>query len=212
MTGRAARTRERILNTSLALFNDLGEPRVTTNQIADETDISPGNLYYHFHNKDEIVFRLFERFESRIQETLVTPETRAPDMEDMWLYLHLIFEIIWEYRFLYRDLPHLLGRDRKLHNHFRRIIDRKIATARAICEGLVASGVMEASPEEIQAVAENIALVATQWLTFQGIRHRNAALDQELGRGVYQVISLVVPYLRGEARALLNQLSRVYLI
>jgi len=212
MSGRAARTRERILATSLALFNDLGEPRVTTNQIADETDISPGNLYYHFHNKDDIVHCLFERFESRIQEILVTPQSRAADMEDMWLYLHLIFEVIWEYRFLYRDLPHLLGRDRKLQQRFRRIIDRKVATAAAILEGLVSSGVMAASPEEIQAVAENIALLATQWLTFQQLRHRAAPLDQQLGRGVYQVISLVVPYLRGEARTLLDRLSRVYLV
>ncbi|HUM91599.1 MAG TPA: TetR/AcrR family transcriptional regulator, partial [Candidatus Competibacter sp.] len=92
------KTRDRILQTSLQLFNECGEPRVTTNHIADELDISPGNLYYHFRNKDQIISLLFQQFEQRMEAALQVPERRVPDLEDMWLYLHLVFENIWEYR------------------------------------------------------------------------------------------------------------------
>lgn len=208
------KTRDRILQTSLQLFNECGEPRITTNHIADELDISPGNLYYHFRNKDDIIALLFQQFEKRMETALQTPQRRIPDMEDMWLYLHLVFENIWEYRFLYRDLDNILGRNRKLRTHFRRILERKVNTAAAICQGLTEAGVMTATAEEIAALAQNIAVVATYWLNFQGIRASNPTQDSDsahLALGVYQVLSLVAPFLNGEARELLRQLSREYL-
>ena len=70
------RTRERIIETSLRLFNDFGEPNVTTTVIADEMNISPGNLYYHFNNKDEIIESIFVVFEREIEDTLAVPTRR----------------------------------------------------------------------------------------------------------------------------------------
>ena len=69
----ARHTSERILDTSLAMFNAQGEPNVTTNHIADELGISPGNLYYHFRNKEEIIRALFEQ---QFAEQMPADETR----------------------------------------------------------------------------------------------------------------------------------------
>lgn len=208
------KTRDRILQTSLHLFNEQGEPRITTNHIADEMEISPGNLYYHFRSKDEIIWLLFQQFEQRMNAALQTPERRVPDMEDMWLYLHLVFENIWEYRFLYRDLDNILNRNKKLRTHFRRILERKVNTAAAICKGLTAAGVMNATEEDITALARNIAVVATYWLNFQIIRSNSTPNkdSDHLALGVYQVLSLVAPFLIGDAQRLLQQISRDYLV
>lgn len=209
---RPLKTRDRIVQASLQLFNEYGEPRITTNHIADELDISPGNLYYHFRNKDDIIWLLFEQFERRMDAALQVPERRIPDMEDMWLYLHLVFENIWEYRFLYRDLDNILSRNKKLRTHFRRIVERKVNTAAAICKGLVGARVMTATADDIAALSRNMAVVATYWLNFQGIRATGSSNDSDdLGLGVYQVLSLVAPFLNGDARQLLQQLSQEYL-
>lgn len=208
------KTRDRILQTSLRLFNEEGEPRITTNHIAAEMDISPGNLYYHFRNKDEIIALLFQQFERRMKTILQVPERRVPNMEDMWLYLHLAFETIWEYRFLYRDLENILNRNRKLRTHFRRILERKMSTAAAICQGLVEARIMNATPDDITALTRNIAVVATYWLNFQSICANTTTPANEsdhLAFGVYQVFALVNPFLNDEAQQLLRKISREYL-
>src|SRR6478735_2269913 len=108
------RTRERILETSLALFNRLGEPHITTADIADEMNISPGNLYYHFRNKDDIIGALYEALEAEIMPLFVLPDRRGAGVEDLWLLLHLLFERMREYRFFYRDLDEITSRNRKI--------------------------------------------------------------------------------------------------
>ena len=207
----ARHTSERILDSSLAMFNAQGEPNVTTNHIADELGISPGNLYYHFRNKDDIVERLFSRYEARIDDALLVPQDRLPNLEDIWLQLHLVFECLWEYRFLYRDLVDILARNRKLKLRFARIMTRGSASAAELMRGLTRAGVMRASAGEIQALAENVLLIATFWLSFIAVRGGKAEAGQaDLSRGIHQVMMLIAPFLRDEERAHLDVLAGAY--
>ena len=206
------RTRERILTTALTCFNRQGEPSVTTSAIAAEMEISQGNLYYHFHNKDEIVEAIFTAFEREIEGILAVPSSRQADVEDIWLFLHLLFEQIWKYRFFYRDLNDLLTRNRTLEIHFKKILAHKISTATLLCESLVAAGSMCASAAELRAVSTNMAVIATYWLSFEYARDpRGTTENERIGRGVYQVMAMISPFLIDEARALLERLSVAYL-
>ncbi|MBK7956158.1 MAG: TetR/AcrR family transcriptional regulator [Candidatus Accumulibacter sp.] len=207
------RTRERILETSLQLFNDFGEPNVTTSVIADEMNISPGNLYYHFRNKGEILETIFAAFEREIEETLAAPTRRPADVEDVWLFLHLLFEQIWKYRFFYRDLNDLLTHNRILEIHFKQILAHKVRTATTLCEGLVLAGAMRASStEEMRALATNMTVIATYWLSFEYACDPRGKLESgRIGRGVYQVMAMLSPFLLGESRTLLERLSQAYL-
>jgi AcrR family transcriptional regulator len=208
---RTQRTRERILAVSLGLFNERGEAHVTTGMIADELNISPGNLYYHFRNKDQIVERLFERYEERISIEPPQPSGGAGAIEDLWLYLHLMFEAIWDYRFLYRNLEDIVGRNRRLRERFRRIVDAKLGAVEGLCRGLARGGFMKATPGEVRALSVNVLVVATYWLNFQSVRaDRDAGDARDPGNGAFQVMSLVAPYLAGEARAHFERLGREY--
>ena len=209
---RPRRTRERIVETALALFNQLGEPHITTADIADEMEISPGNLYYHFRNKDEIIAELFAAFERRLDGVFALPEGRGASVEDLWFLLHLLFEAMWDHRFLFRDLDEILSRNRRLASRFALIMRRGTTTVIELCGGLVAAKMMHASEREIAALADNVALVATYWISYQKLSAAERAADViSLDRAAYQVLSLVAPFLRGEARELVERLSAEYL-
>ena len=201
-------TRERILEATLLLFNEQGEPHVPTNRIADELDISPGNLHYHFRTKGDLIQALFARFEQRMLELLATPEARDVHVEDIWLFLHLVFETIGAYRFIYRDLTDLCGRFRSLQQRFQAIIKLSMQTARQLSEGLAEQGQLEASQEELDGLVRNIVLVSTFWLSFDQVAERDA--EPRPDRAVWQVMSLISPYLVGEAREELSELARAY--
>ena len=210
---RPRRTRERILETSLDLFNRLGEPNVTTADIADEMNISPGNLYYHFRNKDDIIGEIFAAYDAKVSPLLAAPADRRVDVEDLWLLLHLLFEQQWAYRFLYRDLDELTSRNRTLGRRFGELLRRSNATMVELCGGMVADGAMQAAPDEIASVARNVVLVSTYWMSFQRLSatNREAADGIDLGQGAHQVLALFAPFLRGDAKALLDRLGRDYL-
>ena len=218
------RTRERIVETALMLFNRDGEPHVTTAHIADEMNISPGNLYYHFRNKEEIVGLLHEAYEREVLPLIALPEERTPGVEDLWLLLHLLFERMWAYRFLYRDLDDITSRNpavargiAALHRRLRELIAR-------ICEALRADGALAADDCAIDALATNVVVVATCWMPFQRVLSRGREAhgaprdpprddpsDMHFERAAWQVLSLVAPFLRERERAHLERLSEQYL-
>jgi AcrR family transcriptional regulator len=198
------RTRERILDLSLRLFNDFGEPNVNTTLIAEQMAISPGNLYYHFKNKDDIIESIFQQFERELDKLLAVPKAsegqRPPNVEDAWLFLHMLFELIWKYRFFYRDLNNLLINSRKLEMRFKSLLGEKVRASKA----------------EIEALATNMVVVATYWVSYQYVldpRHFSEpeVIGQAVSRGCYQVLALTAPYLVGDARALFERLAAAYL-
>jgi len=203
------KTRDRILHKSLELFNELGEPNVTTLLISDELDISPGNLYYHFKSKTDILTNLFSWYETEIEALLEVPDSLL-DIEDQWFFLHLIFETISKYRFIYKDLVLVLNRYESIKHRFDKIIAKKRKASLKILQSLQKQNRINANNDELDALCENIVLTATFWLNYSIISHKEMK-DDVLARGVYQVISLVAPFLDTAQRQQLNQLKAAYL-
>lgn len=202
------RTRDRILATALAQFNLLGEPTVTTSAIAAELEMSQGNLYYHFHNKEEIVNALFGEFEQEMAHLLDTITPPLNEAEDIWFFLHLMFELIWKYRFFYYDISTLMSGNHKVELRFSALLRRKEQTAAAICHSLWRSGLLQGDEMQVTALAANIALVGTFWISYQRALHPLA--DADIALGVFQVMQLVAPRLRADARADLDAIATHY--
>ncbi len=208
------RTAERILEVTLELFNRFGEPNVSTTLISAELNISPGNLYYHYPAKDELINSLFDRYEKSLGELLQAAD-QVRNVEDAWLLFHMLFELIWQYRFLYRDLNDLLSKNRRLETHFQFVLRNKNQAIQAVIAGLVRGSAMKIEPREIEPVATAMAVVLTYWLSYEYVRDPRRALEPEsasaaLMRGAFHVLSLLIPYLEPSQREHLHALVGQY--
>jgi AcrR family transcriptional regulator len=209
------RTRDRILDTSLALFNRHGERNVTTNHIAGALGISPGNLYYHFRNKAAIVFQLFERYEARVKSFLRVPAGRPLTWQDKMDYFEALFRIMWEARFFHRDLGHLLDQDEELRRRYNAFVRDSMNESMEIYRQLQASGLIKASDADMRALLVNTWVLAASWTGFVHSLLPAEIRDESLNRtllrqGIYQIICLEAPYLRGEALTHLKTMKERY--
>jgi AcrR family transcriptional regulator len=197
------RTAERILEVTLALFNRFGEPNVSTTAISAELNISPGNLYYHYPAKDELINALVDRYKRALGELLGAAE-QVRNVEDAWLFVHMLFELIWNYRFLYRDLNDLLSKNRRLETHFQVALQDKARALQSMLDGLARGQAMTAAPETATA-SHAMVVVLTYWLSYEYVRDPRNALEPEsagaaLMRGAFHVLSLLLPYLEAGQR------------
>jgi AcrR family transcriptional regulator len=198
------RTAERILEVTLELFNRFGEPNVSTTLISSELNISPGNLYYHYPAKDELINSLFDRYERSLSE-LLNASDGVRNVEDAWFFLHTLYELIWQYRFLYRDLNDLLSKNRRLETHFQWVLKNKTRSLRTLLEAMNRSGALTIDSREIEGTATSMVVVLTYWLSYEYVRDPRNALEPEsastaLVRGAQHVLNLLVPYLEAGQR------------
>jgi AcrR family transcriptional regulator len=189
------KTREKILQTSLLLFNEEGESHVTTVDIANELDISPGNLYYHFKGKEVIIENLFEKFEDSFSDILHAPIKKELKMEDSWYYLYVVFEEMYHYRFIYQNLSDLLQRYESINKQFRKLLNLKFQTASSIIASLREEQVLAIDDATVEILINNIVMTITYWIAYSNLRDGKQTEQILLHKGVFQVLSLIAPFL-----------------
>ena len=201
------KTRDRILECALLLFNHKGEPNVSTMEVANEMGISPGNLYYHFHGKEPLVLGLFERFQNELAPLLDPPADAQLEPQDYWLFLHLIVERMAHYRFLFQDLSNLAGRLPKLARGIRHLLTALKRTLASLLARLQAAGQLVSSTQALGQLVEQITMTLLFSLDYQRILDR----EGEVQVVVYQIMMLVAPHLLPAARETTERLALRYM-
>ncbi|EPB0351089.1 TPA: TetR/AcrR family transcriptional regulator [Acinetobacter baumannii] len=199
-----------MLQISLQLFNERGERSVTTNHIAAELGISPGNLYYHFRNKHEIIKELMHQYQVETLEMLSLPEDRPLTTNDKINYFQVLSGQLWNYRFIHRDVYHLVESNEDFKKIYPRFAGQVMQQGQRIYQAFVDAGLMKMTPSEIEALIINLWIVLTNWTNFLymsgHISDNNHLEEKWVWQALRQMVFLEGPYLMGESRATYEQL------
>ena len=197
----AAKTRDRVLESSLELFNVRGVSNVTTAEIARTVGINEGNLYYYFQKKEQLVTALFDAFEAEIRVTAAGDLKNPTDPAEYLGYLRGWFATAWRYRFVQRDSAALFEMAPALRERAAMMIADAEEASRRVLKQVVKAGLLTVEPEMLEPLLANIWIVSSHWIEHLSLRqHARELGPTDLDWGFRQVLALFLPYLSEELR------------
>ncbi|MCW8346299.1 TetR/AcrR family transcriptional regulator [Vibrio sp. ZSDZ65] len=188
------KTRDKIVHAALELFNSDGERNVTTNHIAAYIEISPGNLYYHFSNKQEIVRDIFTLYSQELIERFTPVQGQQESLALLKHYLNSIFTLMWKYRFFYANLPEILQRDAKLHEEYIVVQERLQGNLVNILRAFVDLELLCLNEKELKSMVTTLHMMAVGWLSYQSAMSPKTTITEEvIQQGMLHMINVVKP-------------------
>jgi len=204
-------TKNKIIQTSIALFNEHGERAISTNHIAAELGISPGNLYYHFKNKEDILQHIFALYREHLETNFPTLNAEEDVVSQMVNYLDSIFELMWQYHFFYDNLADILSRDEVLKVDYLALQDKLLFQAQSVITGLKQSNIIDIDDEDIIDLAHMVKITVSFWTPYvETQRPEGKLVLSDIYAGVLKVLFLFKPYSTVDGRAKIEVLQAKY--
>ncbi|MDA5194548.1 TetR/AcrR family transcriptional regulator [Govanella unica] len=190
-----AEAQTRIIETAVSLFNAEGVKAVSVNRIAAACGISRGHLHYHFRTKEDLIATIFERLAQEAAED-AGKDLHQPTLAHMRVMFERYTQLVWRYRFFFRELTALTNRDPLLCQRYFENRIRRLAELETFFRTLVASGLLRAPvpPATIPALVHLSWIVCDNWLAFS--EAGGDPLDAtRLGEGYDLIMALFAPYI-----------------
>lgn len=204
-------TRDRIVDAAVELFNEQGVANVTTNHIASHLGISPGNLYYHFANKEEIVRAAFARMnaEAAVIWTLPdAPAAKSTPVDPTALQRMIVgnLQLYATYLFFARELPTLLRADPDLRKSYASISAARMKQLEDVLASLSDAGLLTGlDAEDRRDLAEASWMIGMVCVPYaeamdaapppRTAKAKGAKVHAALERGALLVLQLFRPYM-----------------
>lgn len=192
------KTKDKILDTSIELFNRNGVVAITTNHIAKAMSISPGNLYFHYDNKEEIILELFKRM---CKETYTIWGPKRSLKTSPMQFIDENFEVYWKYRFFHREMYALRRKDAALSKMWKLHMEKMMKLMRILYRHWIKEKKMVElkNEKEMYYVFESLLAMATTFLQFFESTDKSPGRNS-IERGKTHVTRLLLPYSIGQTR------------
>ncbi len=188
-------TQLRILQAALELFNAEGTAPVSASRIAERCGISKGNLQYHFPNKRDVIFAVFQLTIGEMNAGWYRDHLE-PTLEHMAAMFVRQLQLIVKYRFFYRELPDLLRQDPLLRRRYSENRERRLRVIEQFMDALAARGLMRLPHDagRLRSIVQVTWILSENWVNY--IEYQ----DRELGaatilEGYAAILEVLRPYL-----------------
>lgn len=187
--------KDNILKAAIQLFNQQGTAPITTNHIAREAGVSPGNLYYHFKNKADIIRALYMEMAEDWNSLYAEMEGQVLSAPLVRYFVEVNFKLLWKYRFFYRETVALIQADPELAAHHLAVTERGISRQRQMLEQGVREGLFHfpASGASMEQVLTIVWIIANHYLIH--LESMGQKVDQtDFEKGAELVMAAFKPY------------------
>jgi len=199
------KTKDRILLGSLYLFNQDGATEVTTNDIAKDLKMSPGNLYFHYKNKEQIVREIFKKLSAETVEVW-KPQTRLAKSQKKVQLIEFIdknLQLYWKYRFFHRETFTLRKKDPELSKLWKAHTKKLTLIMIILYKHWVKTGFMIPieSKSEMEYVAEMLFVSSNSFMQFFETTDRGDIPHQKtLEKARKHIMRMLLPYMTGDTK------------
>lgn len=165
-------TKEKIIATSLALFNEQGIDSITIRHIAKEMGISHGNIQYYYKNNNEIILALYQQLAAHFNAMINAMEPgNKIEMATFRTSVKYSFRLMYEYRFLLLHFVEVVRRVPEVREHYRELSRQREVQFQLIFKQFVGQKLFRADiPEEIWAsLSKQLFIMADGWLSTNAI-------------------------------------------
>lgn len=199
------KTKDKILDTSLALFNERGMSNVTLRQIAKEMEISQGNLNYHFRKRSDIVNALYQRLVEKVNHVFEQMEDVESGIEQMMVSSERTFRLLQDYRFLLTDFVHIMREEAEIKAHFMALRNFRNDQFQRIFQYMVQSDNMlpEAYPDQWKSLILRINLLGDFWISSAEILDSELSKEEQFQKYYLAIMEEMYPYLTPKAQQVL---------
>ena len=188
------KTKDRILISSLVLFNEGGFNNVTTASIAKHTGILEGTLWYHFNSKKDILSNHIQLLQKVFFS--VNQQNKSKDFETIINEFFQSYNIIWDFRYILRDNFQKYFEDDKsitktitdINNYLDKWAENRILHSQE-------SGLIKINSKEIKNLSEITLVLGRYWLDFSMKKYPGVKISSLRLKGLKHIVTVLSPYL-----------------
>ena len=199
----SSKTRDRLLETSLVLFNERGFGAVTTASIAEHAGVLEGSLWYHFRTKKDILAAHIELLQQVFEDANLDAD--ATDAETIIAGIFASYDVIWDFRYILRDdFGAVLDADEPALQTTRLINDFLDTWTEGRIRHAGEHSLLDMEATEMEDLSEIILVIGRYWLDFSGKKYPDTDSLTLRHKGLQHIFTVLSPYLLPRAAQLIQ--------